>query len=93
MKTFNLIAIATAAALPALAAHSATGPAPLNGSVIMTAETESLKTAELSERERGTDIAELSAEERGTDIAELSAAERGTDIAELSERERDTDIA
>ena len=81
MKTFNLIAVATAAALPALAAYSATGPAPLHGLVIKTAQTENLDLVELSERERGTDIAELSERERETDIAELSEEERKPGIA------------
>ena len=69
MKTFNLIAVATAAALPALAAYSATGPAPLHGLVIKTAQTENLDLVELSERERQIDIAELSDEERKPGIA------------------------
>lgn len=76
MKTFKLIAITTAAAIPALAAYSATGPAPVH------------TLAELSAGERGTDIAELSERERGGidnptpwKSAELSQQERGTDIA------------
>ena len=66
MKTFKLIAIATAAALPALAAYAISNPASL------------YQTAELSVEERGTNIAELSVEERGVNIAELSVEERGT---------------
>jgi len=53
MKTLKLVVIATAAALPALAAYSASGPS----------------LAELSAQERGAVIAELSTQERGTDIA------------------------
>ena len=89
--------IATAAAIPALAAFSTVGPVRRRRLPILSDPGTRRRHAELRPRrrhrrraskrpgakERGVDIAELSAEERGVDIAELSTQERGVDIAEL----------